>query len=81
MEENTTYQAKNKKSIPLWVGVNKSGRISIHAIEPVKNNISGRWESKDPFCHSIIQGQFEDMIQKVGLTWENECEYIEVVYE
>lgn len=81
MEENTTYQAKNKKSIPLWVGVNKSGRISIHASEPIKNEISGRWESKFPFCNSIIQRQFEDMIQKVGLTWENDCEYIEVVYE
>lgn len=81
MEVNSEYQAKNNKSIQLWIGVNKNCTISIHAIEPVRNELTGRWESKFPFCNSIIQKQFDDMIRKIGLTWENECEYIEIVHE
>ena len=80
MEDKITHQAK-QKSIQLWVGVNKNGKISIHAVEPKRNNLTGRWESKFPFCNSIIQAQFNDMIHKVGLTWENDCEYIEIVHE
>ena len=81
MEDISEYQAKNNKSIQLWIGVNKNSTISIHAIEPVRNELTGRWESKYPFCNSVVYNQFADMMKKVGLTWEHDCEFIELAYE
>lgn len=70
-----------KNSITLYAGINKNGKVSIHTVEPTRNNELGRWESKNPYCNSVIYQQFQDMMSKVGITWNNECEIIEICYE
>lgn len=72
---------KQHKSIKLWIGVNKNGNISIHTVEPTRNELIGRWESKFPYCNSMIYQQFTDMFKKIGMTWEQDCEFIEIAYE
>lgn len=79
--KNKINESVSGKTIKLWIGVNKNNKISMHTVEPVRNKITGRWESKYPFCNSVIFNQFSDMMKKVGLTWEHECEFIELAYE
>ena len=39
--------AKNK-TITVWVGVNKNGKISMHTVEPTRNEKTGKWMSNSP---------------------------------
>lgn len=58
------------KNIDIWVAVNKNGTVRIFTDEPIRNNISGKWEGKHPFISSVLQKQFEDLCQKSNITWE-----------
>ena len=75
------HENESSKSIKIWIGVNKNGKMSMHTVEPTRNELTGRWESKYPFCNSVVYNQFADMMKKVGLTWEHDCEFIELAYE
>jgi hypothetical protein len=69
---------KTGASINIWIGVNKNGFVSLHLEEPKRNKITGKWESNKLFCNSAIQRQLEDLIKRAQLTWENDCEFIEL---
>jgi hypothetical protein len=79
--KNKMHENESSKSIKIWIGINKNGKISMHTVEPTRNELTGRWESKYPFCNSVVYNQFADMMKKVGLSWEHDCEFIELAYE
>ena len=43
-----------KKSIKVWAGVNKNGKLSMHAEQPIRDEVRGIWVSKLPFVYSIL---------------------------
>lgn len=59
------------KSIEIWVAVNKNGAVRMFTAEPIKNDITGRWEGK-PFVNCVLQKQFEELCEKSHITWEME---------
>ena len=46
-----------KKSIKVWAGVNKNGKLSMHAEQPVRDEDRGIWVSKLPFVNSVLYAQ------------------------
>lgn len=59
-----------KKTLEIWVAVNKNGDVRMFADEPVRNNDTGKWESKHPFVNCIMQKEFEELCTKTKITWE-----------
>lgn len=64
------------KTITIWFGVNKNGYVSMHSIEPTKNEETGKWESKYPFVNSIIYSEICKLVEKSRLNWNSEVESI-----
>ena len=62
------------KSITVYLGVNKDGSISMHTIEPTRDERRGIWISKMPFCNSLAYTQFSSLIEKSSITWNNDPE-------
>lgn len=67
---------KKIKNIQVWLGVNKNGFVCLHCEEPIRDG--NKWKSNKPFCNSILQQQFNDLVKRAQLTWENECEVFEL---
>lgn len=67
-----------RKSITIWVGVNKNGKISMHTIEPVKDENRGMWVSKSPFVNSVLYTNLSEMIEKTPMSWESSCEVFQI---
>ena len=66
-----------KKSIKVWVGVNKNGKLSMHAEQPIRDENRGIWVSKLPFVNSILFANISKMFEKSNITWTNDCEFLE----
>ena len=66
-----------KKSIKVWIGVNKNGKISMHAEQPIRDEVRGIWSSKLPFVNSVIYENMSKMFEKSNITWTNDCEFLE----
>ena len=66
-----------KKSIKVWVGVNKNGKLSMHAEQAVRDETRGIWVSKLPFVNSVLYKQISKMFEKSNITWANDCEFLE----
>jgi hypothetical protein len=66
-----------KKSIKVWAGVNKNGKLSMHAEQPVRDEERGIWVSKLPFVNSVLYTQVSTMFEKANITWTNDCEFLE----
>ena len=66
------------KSITVYIGVNKNGSISLHSIEPTRDEDRGIWVSKMPFCNSIIYNQFTKLVEKSNMNWLNDPEPVTV---
>lgn len=62
----------------IFIGVNKSGSASLHAVEPSRNEQTGKWESYRPYVNSIIQKNMNDMIRHSNMTWAMDPEFIEI---
>ena len=67
----------NRKSIKVWVGVNKNGKLSMHAEQPIRDDARGIWVSKLPFINSVLYLQIKDMFEKAKISWVNDCEFLE----
>ena len=67
-----------KKSLTVFVCVNKNGSPSLHMIEPAKDEERGIWVSKMPFCNSVLYPQFATMLEKSNIGWDHEPEPIMV---
>lgn len=61
-----------------WIYMNKNGFIGMSYDKPERNDISGKWVAKQPYCNSIIHAQMVDMLSKTTFGWHNEPEYIEI---
>ena len=66
-----------KKSIKVWAGVNKNGKLSLHGEQPVRDEDRGIWVSKLPFVNSVLYNQVATMFEKANITWTNDCEFLE----
>jgi hypothetical protein len=66
-----------KKSIKVWAGVNKNGKLSMHGEQPVRDEDRGIWVSKLPFVNSVLYAQVSAMFEKANITWTNDCEFLE----
>lgn len=66
-----------KKSIKVWAGVNKNGKLSMHGEQPVRDEERGIWVSKLPFVNSVLYNQISTMFEKANITWTNDCEFLE----
>lgn len=66
-----------KKSVKVWAGVNKNGKLSMHGEQPVRDEIRGIWVSKLPFVNSVLYGQVSKMFEKANISWTNDCEFLE----
>ena len=67
-----------RKSIAVWVGVNKNGKISMHTVEPVRNEKLGIWVSNSPFINSILYENLSSTIEKSPMNWESSCEVFQI---
>ena len=67
-----------RKSITIWVGVNKNGKISMHAVEPTRNEDAGIWVSNSPFCNSVLYNNLSETIEKTPMSWESSCEVFQI---
>lgn len=61
-----------------WLYMNKNGFIGMSFDKPERNEKTGKWISKYPYCNSIMYAQIVDMISKSQFSWQNEPEYIEI---
>ena len=62
------------KSLTIYLGVNKDGSISMHTVEPTRDEARGIWVSKTPFCNSLAYNQFTSLLEKSNITWNNDPE-------
>lgn len=76
MENKNVEQ--NFKTMGIWFGVNKDNSVSMHLIEPNKNEKTGAWVSKQPFCSSVLQKELQKVVSKTQLDFNSEPNYIEV---
>lgn len=62
----------------IFVGVNKNGEVSLHTVEPVRNESAGTWESLRPYVNSFIHQSIDYMIKHSKMTWQMEPEFIDI---
>ena len=67
-----------KKSITVWIGVNKNGKISMHTVEPIRNEDLGVWVSNSPFVNSVLYENLSKTIEKTPMNWESSCEVFQI---
>lgn len=67
-----------KKTITVWVGVNKNGKISMHTVEPTRNEKTGKWTSNSPFVNSVLYQNLSDVFEKTQMSWESSCEIFQI---
>ena len=67
-----------KKSITIWVGVNKNGKISMHTVEPTRDEDLGVWVSNSPFVNSVLYDNLSKTIEKTPMNWESSCEVFQI---
>lgn len=62
----------------IFLGVNKNGNISLHIVEPKRNNDNGTWISNRPYVNSVVYNNLSKMIKHSKMTWEHEPEVLEI---
>jgi hypothetical protein len=67
-----------RKSITIWIGVNKNGKISMHTVEPTRNEDLGVWVSNSPFVNSVLYENLSKTIEKTSMNWESSCEVFQI---
>ena len=67
-----------KKTITVWVGVYKNGKISMHTVEPTRNEQTGKWMSNSPFVNSVLYQNLSDVFEKTQMSWESSCEIFQI---
>lgn len=67
-----------KKSITVWIGVNKNGKISMHTVEPSRDEDLGVWVSNSPFVNSVLYTNLSQTIEKTQMNWESSCEVFQI---
>ena len=65
----------NFKTITVWFAVNKNGFIGVYADEPIRNDKTGKWESKFPFINSTVYPEIVKLAENSKMDWlkEPEC--------
>ena len=67
--------------IGIWIAINKNKKVSMHKECPQRNEKTGKWTSKMPFCNSIAQLQMQKLLDKSSMSWQSEPEYIELNFD
>lgn len=61
-------------TVTVWFAVNKNGYVNMHLVEPIKNEKTGKWESKYPFVNSIVYDGIKKLVEKSKMNWQSEAE-------
>lgn len=69
----------NKKTIKVWVGMNKNGFLVIFSDKPVRDKESGKWLGT-MYANSVIYKMVKELLEKTSYSWNNEPEYFEFSY-
>ena len=67
-----------KKTIPLWVCVNKNNSFIVHASQPIRDEDEGIWVSRNLFVNCELYEKLKTHTDIENLTWESEPEFIEI---
>ena len=67
-----------RKTINVWVGVNRNGSLSMHTEQPIKDEERGIWVSNKPFINSVIYNDLSNTIQKTNLSFESSPEFLKI---
>ena len=67
-----------KKSITVWAGINRNGKLSLHTIEPSRNNNLGTWVSNSPFLNSVIYDNLSKTLEKTPMNWQSPSEVFQI---
>ncbi len=60
-----------KKQLTVWAAINKNGSLSLHTVEPIRNENTGVWVSESPFVNSVLYKDLSSMIEKTPMNWES----------
>ena len=69
---------KEYTSQMIWFAVNKNGKVVMFTEEPTKNTELGIWVSKSPYINSVIYDDICEVVQKAKMTFDHECQCIEL---
>lgn len=61
-----------KKTVLIWIAVNKNGKLTMHATEPSRDEDLGIWISDMPFVNSVLYDNLSKMISKTPMNWESD---------
>lgn len=68
----------NKKTIPLWICINRNGTMVVHAAQPIRDEEIGKWVSRHIFCNNSLYEKLSEIVDRLQLTWNSEPEFIEI---
>lgn len=68
----------NKKTIKVWAGINKDRSLSLHSVEPKRNDKAGIWESNAPYLNSVLYNELSAMFEKTELNFNTPCQFFEI---
>ena len=71
----------NRKSATVWVGVNKNDKISIHTVEPIRDEAKGIWVSGRPYINAVLYDNISKMIEKTNMSWQSSPEPFEIQFQ
>lgn len=63
---------EKQKNLTIWFAVNKSGFVVLYLNEPKRNTETGKWESDSPFVNSVLYKQIVELVNKAGITWNDD---------
>jgi len=66
------------KVLSIWLTVNKNGSVLLHTSEPRKNEDTGKWESDNLYCNSVLYEQMKELVKNSGMGWNSEPEQFEI---
>jgi len=69
------------KTVEVWFAVNKNGFVGMYNEQPVRNEETGKWESKFPFVNSLAYDQIVALVEKAQMNWNNNPECITLQFQ
>lgn len=62
----------------IFIAINKNGKVSLHGVEPKRDEKTGIWVSNKPYVNCYVQENIDEMIKHSSMTWDMEPEVIEI---
>lgn len=66
------------KTVKAWVYVNKDGYIGMSLDTPQRDEPSGKWIVKMPYCNTTLYDAIKSTVEKTNMNWQSEPEFFEI---